>query len=119
MNAIMSDTLTDADLQMLARIEWVFDWESGEDLCPECENSEYQAHKEGCALASFLERHRPPDWSPRKLYVPPSDRKSKESILDALQRHDWNGAAAARFLNIPLRTFRRYTKAFGIRKRFA
>lgn len=115
----MSDTFTDADLQMLSRIEWVFDWESSEDLCPECENSEYQGHREGCALASFLERHRPPEWTPNKLYAPPANRKSKESILDALQRTNFNGAEAAKLLNIPLRTFRRYTKAFGIRKKFA
>ncbi len=110
--------LSDFDVQVLTRIEWVFDWESGEDLCPECENNEYQGHREGCGLAALLKKLIPADWQEARL-ASGADRKSEESIRRALEETKFNGAAAAKLLGIPIRSFRRYCKAFGIRKKFA
>lgn len=109
----MSDALTVSDLMILSRVEWVFDWESGEDLCPECENTELQEHQKGCEFGALLLRLRGPE------YTPPTKRnKTEGSIREALRMSNGNGSAAARALGIPLRTFRRYTKAYGIKKTF-
>lgn len=108
----MSDTLTASDLVILSRIEWVFDWESGEDLCPECENTELQEHQKHCEFGALLARLRGPDWKPLTMR-----NKTEASIRAALETYRHNGSAAAKALGIPLRTFRRYCKNYGIRKR--
>jgi two-component system response regulator AtoC len=48
----------------------------------------------------------------------PEERRSEAVIRRTLELTGWNGAAAASLLEIPLRTFRRYTRKFNIRKRF-
>jgi len=45
-------------------------------------------------------------------------RRSEAVVRRALEACDWNGAAAADLLGIPLRTFRRYLSKYHIRKRF-
>lgn len=48
----------------------------------------------------------------------PQSRRTEVMIRRALELSGWNGAAAAALLEIPLRTFRRYTRKYNIRKRF-
>jgi DNA-binding NtrC family response regulator len=50
--------------------------------------------------------------------LPDDMRRSEAIIRRALEITEWNGAAAAALLKIPLRTFRRYTHKYNIRKRF-
>jgi DNA-binding NtrC family response regulator len=56
--------------------------------------------------------------APEIATLPPEERKSEAVIRRALEACDWNGAAAADLLGIPLRTFRRCLSRYGIRKRF-
>ena len=51
--------------------------------------------------------------------LPLEIRRSEASIRRALEVTGWNGAATAELLGIPLRTFRRYTRKYNIRKRFS
>jgi DNA-binding NtrC family response regulator len=48
----------------------------------------------------------------------PELRRTEAVIRRALEVSGWNGAAAAELLGIPLRTFRRLTSKYNIRKRF-
>lgn len=50
--------------------------------------------------------------------LPPEARRGEAAIRRALEACGWNGTAAADLLGIPLRTFRRYTSKFNIRKRY-
>lgn len=43
--------------------------------------------------------------------------RRKDEILDALKKSGGNGVLAAKLLGIPLRTFRRYTKALRIKRK--
>ncbi len=47
----------------------------------------------------------------------PEVRRTEAVVRRALEISDWNGTAAAELLGIPLRTFRRYTSKYNIRKR--
>jgi DNA-binding NtrC family response regulator len=50
--------------------------------------------------------------------LPPDQRRTEPVIRRALEIAGGNGAAAAELLGIPLRSFRRYTRKYNIRKRF-
>jgi DNA-binding NtrC family response regulator len=59
-----------------------------------------------------------PDERQEIAGLPPEARRTEAVIRRALEACDWNGAAAAELLGIPLRTFRRYLSNFNIRKKF-
>lgn len=109
-----------SDLQILSAIEWVFDWEADDDLCPECENFRYQGHKQPCEFGALLGRLRNGGLIEVQVAkLEEVDPRSDSAIRAALEQANNNGAEAARMLGIPLRTFRRYMSRMGLKKKFA
>jgi len=71
-------------------------------------------------LSQALDRRAPRKAPAREEFsvLSSEERKSEAVVRRALEACDWNGAAAADLLGIPLRTFRRYLSKYNIRKRF-
>jgi DNA-binding NtrC family response regulator len=70
------------------------------------------------ALGRQPQRKEPAAEQTELANLPLELRRSEASIRRALEVTGWNGAATAQLLGIPLRTFRRYTRKYNIRKRF-